>query len=328
MRKVQVNWEEVGAESAGQRIDNFLAKILKGVPRSHIHRILRSGEVRVNSGRVDATYRIQSGDRVRIPPVRRSSAEIKPEGGASLSILLEPFIIYEDESFLALNKPSGWAVHGGSGVRRGVIEQLRAERPGARFLELVHRLDRDTSGILLVAKRRSILVALHELFRQHHLDKRYLAFVKGELAENRLVVSASLHKFHTAGGERRVMVSDAGKESSTVLVSKALLAGATLVEARLQTGRTHQIRVHLSHLGHPIAGDDKYGDFEWNRQNARRGLKRLFLHASLLRFTHPESGEKLVLKAELPPELASFLEKWSATGDDLLPETEKVQESP
>lgn len=309
MRKVQVNWEEVGAESEGQRIDNFLSKILKGVPRSHIHRILRNGEVRVNSGRVDAAYRIQSGDRIRIPPVRRTSPEGKPGDGTTSPPLLEPFVIHEDAGFLALNKPSGWAVHGGSGIRRGVIEQLRAERPTARFLELVHRLDRDTSGILLIAKRRSTLVALHELFRHHHMDKRYLALVKGEFTEERLVVNASLHKFHTVDGERRVMVSDAGKESSTIFISKGRLSGATLVEARLQTGRTHQIRVHLSHLGHPIASDDKYGDFEWNRQNAKLGLKRLFLHASLLRFTHPESGEKLVLQAELPDDLSFFLEK-------------------
>ncbi len=318
LRKTSVTWEEIDEDADRQRIDNFLLNRLKGVPKSHIYRILRSGEVRVNSGRVEATYRLKMGDRVRIPPVdvplARAAPTHAPKWGAAP---LAQAILYEDEGLLALNKPAGVAVHGGSGISLGVIEQLRAERPKARFLELAHRLDRDTSGILLVAKKRSMLVALHDMLRSGAMDKRYLALARGQFKDEKKVVKASLHKFLTESGERRVMVRDDGKVSQTVFRRKQRFEEATLLEAQLLTGRTHQIRVHLAHLGCPIAGDDKYGDFAWNKALARQGLKRMFLHAASLRFTHPVQGELLRLDAPLPPELDQFLARLTPLTDAL-----------
>ncbi|MDE1982489.1 MAG: RluA family pseudouridine synthase [Betaproteobacteria bacterium] len=306
-RKASVSWTEVGEESVGQRIDNFLLGHLKGVPKSHIYRILRSGEVRVNSGRVDATYRLRWGDRVRIPPVRTAPAA--PVGAPKqCKPVLGGFVIHEDESLLALNKPAGWAVHGGSGVSRGIIEQLRAERPQARFLELVHRLDRETSGILLVAKKRSALVALHALLRSHEVDKRYLALVKGRFPDEKRVVRQALTRYLTEAGERRVAVDSEGKTAETQFFRVRRFQEATLMQARLLTGRTHQIRVHLAHLGFPIAGDDKYGDFAWNKTLAKAGLKRMFLHAASLSFVHPTLGEPLSLEAPLPEDLQAYLD--------------------
>ncbi|MDE1942013.1 MAG: RluA family pseudouridine synthase [Betaproteobacteria bacterium] len=314
-RKASVSWTEVGEDSAGQRIDNFLLGHLKGVPKSHIYRILRSGEVRVNSGRVDATYRLRWGDRVRIPPVRTAPATplVAPK---QCKPLLAGQVIYEDEGLLALNKPAGWAVHGGSGISRGIIEQLRAERPQARFLELVHRLDRETSGILLVAKKRSILVALHALLRKNGMDKRYLALVKGCFPDEKRVVRQALTRYLTDEGERRVAVDRDGKEAETQFYRVKRFKETTLMQARLLTGRTHQIRVHLAHLGFPIAGDDKYGDFAWNKSLAKSGLKRMFLHAASLSFIHPALGEPLSLEAPLPEDLQTYL--------DSLPELESA----
>ncbi|NDU92363.1 MAG: RluA family pseudouridine synthase [Ferrovum sp.] len=310
LRKTSVIWEEIDEDADHQRIDNFLLNRLKGVPKSHIYRILRSGEVRVNSGRVDATYRLKIGDRVRIPPVEVPTAKAVPINAPKWGAApLARAILYEDDGLLALNKPSGVAVHGGSGISLGVIEQLRAERPKTRFLELAHRLDRETSGILLIAKKRSMLVALHDMMRSGAMDKRYYALARGQFKDEKKVVKESLHKFLTESGERRVMVRDDGKISQTIFRRKQRFEEATLLEAQLMTGRTHQIRVHLAHLGCPIAGDDKYGDFAWNKVLARQGLKRMFLHAVSLRFIHPAQEAPLTLEAALPPELNQFLER-------------------
>ena len=292
----------VGAEEAGQRVDNYLLRKLKGVPKSHIYRVLRSGEVRVNSGRVDPTCRLESGDRIRVPPIRLvPRAESTAPKGQTLPV------VFEVEALLVVNKPAGLAVHGGSGVASGVIEQLRQQRPEARFLELVHRLDRETSGLLLIAKKRSALTALHARLREGGMGKHYLALVQGRFRNRRQQVKLALYKYLTAEGERRVRVAEDGQAALTVFTRRARWAEASLLEAELHTGRTHQIRVHLAHLGHPIAGDDKYGDFTWNRDLAKRGLKRMFLHAARLALPHPLSGERLQFEAPLPAELERFL---------------------
>jgi 23S rRNA pseudouridine955/2504/2580 synthase len=307
--KRSVVWEEIGEESAGQRIDNYLLGALKGVPKSHVYRILRGGEVRVNSGRVDATYRLKEGDKVRIPPIRMEQRPLLPPNclpkGAPR--LMEA-VIYEDEGLIALNKPAGLAVHGGSGIRMGVIEQLRQELPKARFLELAHRLDRETSGVLLIAKKRATLLGLHELMRAGGgMDKRYLVLAQDQFRDAKRAVKESLHKYTTAGGERRVRIQEDGQESHTIFRRLKRFQEATLLEAQLLTGRTHQIRVHLAHLGCPVAGDDKYGDFPWNKELAKQGLKRMFLHAASLRFKHPITEAPIYLEVPLPPELARFL---------------------
>lgn len=298
---------EVDDASEGQRIDNFLLRICKGVPRSHVYRILRTGEVRVNSRRVDATYRLQAGDRLRIPPVRLPARPARPVPRA-----LELPVIHEDPALLIVNKPAGTAVHGGSGVSYGVIESLRAARPQLRFLELAHRLDRDTSGLLMLAKKRSALTSLHAALREGRVRKRYLALVKGRWRGEGRRVSLPLRKFLTSSGERRVSVDAAGKESQTEFRRERGFRDCTLVSALLLTGRTHQIRVHLAHLGHPILGDDKYGDFELNRALAKQGLKRMFLHAAELEFDHPLTGARMKFEAPLPPALASYLDSLPA----------------
>ncbi len=297
----------VGEETGGQRIDNYLVKLLKGVPKSHIYRILRSGEVRVNGGRAKPDYRIKTGDEVRIPPVRVAAASVR--AALPVSAELERAVLFEDEHILVLNKPSGLAVHGGSGLSFGVIEQLRGQRPQARFLELVHRLDRDTSGVLLIAKKRSALTAMHAELRDGNFKKFYLALVKGVWRNKKQAVRLNLHKYLLASGERRVAVHDDGQESHTVFELKQAWGAYSLLRAELKTGRTHQIRVHLAHLGFPIAGDDKYGDFDLNKELARNGLKRMFLHAASVGFKHPASGAKLVIEAPVPVELQRFLEK-------------------
>lgn len=289
----------VQAESDRQRIDNFLLRHCKGVPRSHIYRILRTGEVRVNSRRVDATYRVREGDRVRIPPIRLAErAAGKPPAPA-----LELPVLFEDDWLLAVDKPAGIAVHGGSGVSFGVIERMRAARPGAKMLELVHRLDRETSGVLLLAKKRAALLGLHAALREGRTEKCYVALVKGKWRGEKRRVSLPLRKHLSAAGERRVSVDADGRESITVFRPLKKAAGCTLLSAELHTGRTHQIRVHLAHLGYPIAGDDKYGDFEWNRELSRRGLKRMFLHAAEMRFDHPGTGLPLRIVSPLPAAL-------------------------
>ncbi|GAB1235712.1 RluA family pseudouridine synthase [Ferrigenium sp. UT5] len=294
---------EIDAESAGQRIDNFLFRHLKGVPKSHVYRILR-GEVRVNKKRIDQTYRLQAGDVLRIPPIRvaeRPEAEYIPAS--------EFPILFEDDALLAVDKPAGTAVHGGSGVSFGVIEQLRHARPQAKFLELVHRLDRETSGVLLVAKKRSALTAMHEIMREGNSDKRYLALVLGQWQNARQHVKLPLHKFDTPQGEKRVMVREDGQQAHTIFNLQKNWPGFSLLEAELKTGRTHQIRVHLSHLGFPIAGDSKYGDFARNKELMKQGLKRMFLHAHSISFNHPLTQEALRIVAPLAPELQKFLDR-------------------
>ena len=310
--KPEVGWLTVDAESAGQRLDNFLIRHLKGVPKTHVYRIIRSGEVRVNKGRAGADTRVSAGDMVRVPPVRvaeRPAASAVP--GREFPVLLE------DEQLLAIDKPAGVAVHGGSGVAFGVIEQLRRARPDARLLELVHRLDRETSGVLLVAKKRSALKQLQDQFRARDTGKTYLALVLGDWPERLKVIDAPLRRYlvKTADspgeGERRVKVvakDDAeGMRSITLVRVRERLPGFTLLEVTIKTGRTHQIRVHLAAQGHPIAGDDKYGDCERNKALQRQGLKRMFLHAWRLQFAHPATGERTELQAPLPPDLHDFV---------------------
>jgi 23S rRNA pseudouridine955/2504/2580 synthase len=303
----KVSFFRVGSEEAGQRIDNFLLRIAKGVPKSHVYRVIRAGEVRVNKKRVDVTYRLEEGDLVRLPPMRLAAPPAQKARAAEFPIL------FEDEHLLVIDKPAGVAVHGGSGVSFGVIEQLRAARPNAPFLELVHRLDRETSGILALAKKRSCLTALHEQIRGGEMDKRYLALVLGAWPNLRQHIKAPLLKYLQGDGERRVRVDPAGVAAHTVVSLKERFAGAALLEVELKTGRTHQIRVHLAHLGFPIAGDDKYGDFAANRDLARAAarplLRRMFLHAWRLGLRHPATGAPLELEAPLPPECLECLEE-------------------
>ncbi len=307
----------VDEASAGQRLDNYLIRVLKGVPKTHLYRIIRSGEVRRNKGRVAADDRVQAGDVLRIPPVRVAE---RPAQNLSVAPARQFPVVHEDDAFLAIDKPAGVAVHGGSGVSSGVIEQLRQARPQAKFLELVHRLDRETSGLLLIAKKRSALKALQEQFRERETGKTYLTLVKGTWPARLKVLDQPLHKYLLPDGERRVKVvaadhPDGMRAVSLVRVVRTVPAPAglpagladtfTLLAVTIKTGRTHQIRVHLANAGHPIVGDDKYGDFELNRQMARLGLKRMFLHAWRLRIAHPITGDSMELHSELPPELAS-----------------------
>ena len=294
---------EVGEESVGQRIDNFLIRNLKGVPKSHVYRILRSGEVRVNSGRIKPDYRLVDGDKGRVPPVRVASPEARPP---ARSLALP--VVFEDDALIVIDKPSGVAVHGGSGISFGVIESLRAERPRAKFLELAHRLDRDTSGLLMVGKKRTALVELHRMLRDGEVRKDYVAIVKGRWKGGGRKIDLPLHKYVTAEGERRVSVRDDGQQAISLF--KPLAAGdtASMLDIRLMTGRTHQIRVHAAHVGHPILGDDKYGDFDLNRALVKQGVKRLFLHARQLSLSHPISGEPLAFVSPLPPEMQRFLD--------------------
>ena len=297
----------IDTASDGQRVDNFLMRLCKGVPRSHIYRILRTGEVRVNSRRVDATYRLKSGDTVRIPPVRLAQRGHKRRVPPALLP-----VVYQDPSLLVVDKPAGTAVHGGSGVSFGVIEQLRAAQPEQKFLELVHRLDRETSGLLAIAKKRSALTGLHAALREGRVRKDYLVLVKGRWPKEPQRVRLPLKKFLTRSGERRVSVDREGRDSETVFRRKQVFRDYTLVSAELLTGRTHQIRVQLAHLGFPIAGDNKYGEIELNRSLAKQGLRRMFLHAAVLEFEHPLTGDSLKLTSPLPPELATFLRSLAA----------------
>ena len=301
LSKPQVTWLEVGEESEAQRIDNFLLRQLKGVPKSHVYRVLRSGEVRVNSGRVKPDYRVRVGDRLRIPPIRVAAPNPKPPA--------KPFglpIVHEDSSLLVVDKPSGVAVHGGSGVSFGVIELLRAARPEAKLLELAHRLDRDTSGLLIIAKKRSALVELHRMLRDGEVEKIYAAIVKGVPAKKQFDISDALHKYVNAKGERRVAVKEGGQSAMTRISLLQKSSDLSLLQLRLMTGRTHQIRVHLAHAGHPVLGDDKYGDFELNRALARQGVKRLFLHAQRLAFKHPADGKVMKFEAPLHDDMSRF----------------------
>jgi 23S rRNA pseudouridine955/2504/2580 synthase len=324
--------------SEGQRLDNFLVKLLKGVPKTHVYRVIRSGEVRVNKGRAGADTRLAMGDEVRIPPVRvadRSDAPVAPAR--------EFPVVFEDDFLIAIDKPAGVAVHGGSGVSSGVIEQLRQARPAAKFLELVHRLDKETSGLLLIAKKRSALVVLQDQLRQRETGKTYAALVIGAWPARRKVIDVALHKTLTAGGERRVHAVEEDHEDGRRSITLVRIAqsfgprspqgavGAgppggrsavlgrpgdgcfTLLDVTIKTGRTHQIRVHLTHEGHAIVGDEKYGDFALNKAMARGAavpgcrFERMFLHAKYLRFTHPGSNEVIELAAPLPAECAALI---------------------
>ncbi|RLT89938.1 MULTISPECIES: 23S rRNA pseudouridine(955/2504/2580) synthase RluC [unclassified Ketobacter] len=299
----------VTEDQFGQRLDNFLMTRLKGVPKSAIYRMIRKGEVRVNKGRTKPDYKLQQGDLVRVPPARTKEVSAStPFVGDSLKSQLESAILYEDDGLIVLNKPSGLAVHGGSGVSLGVIEALRQIRPGQRFLELVHRLDRDTSGCLMVAKKRSVLKKLHEDLRLGAMQKTYLALLWGRWSGLEHRIEAPLRKFHLASGERVVRVSADGKPSLTLFRQLELYEQATLVEARPITGRTHQIRVHAQHAGHPIAGDDKYLHREQAVYFEERGLKRLFLHAASLELQDLDGNSRL-FEAPLPPELSTFLSR-------------------
>jgi 23S rRNA pseudouridine955/2504/2580 synthase len=313
LSKARATLLEVGEEGAEQRIDNFLLRRLKGVPKSHVYRVLRSGQVRVNSGRVKPDYRLRPGDRVRVPPVRVALPAAK-----AIPRPLDLPVAYEDAALLVIDKPSGVAVHGGSGVSFGVIESLRAERPQAKLLELAHRLDRDTSGLLVVAKKRSALVALHRMLREGGVEKVYVALVQGRWTGGAREIREPLHKFVTAGGERRVAVHAGGQAAATRVWPIAATAECSLLELRLLTGRTHQIRVHLAYAGHPVVGDDKYGDFALNREMAKRGLKRLQLHARRLAFAHPVTGAALRLEARLPEDMRRFVETHFALRPDRL----------
>ncbi len=304
----QVQRLTVDAESDGQRLDNFLLRVLKGVPKTHVYRVIRSGEVRVNKGRASADTRVATGDEIRVPPVRLPERPVVHVPAREFPIL------FEDEHLLAVNKPAGVAVHGGSGISSGVIEQLRQARPDARFLELVHRLDKETSGVLLLAKKRSALVALQDQFRARDTGKHYQALVSGAWPKNLKVIDQALHKTLDAAGERHVkVVSPAhadGRRSITLIRSAQAHGAFTLLDVALKTGRTHQIRVHLAHAGHPIVGDPKYGDFVLNKAVARdKRFARMFLHARELAFDHPASGARITVQAPLPSDCATLLQQ-------------------
>ena len=304
----RVTFQVIGEDSAGQRLDNYIFRIAKGVPKSHVYRIVRNGEVRVNKARAEADRRLELGDVVRLPPIR-VAAERSPPQPMPLAEL--PPVLFEDAHLLVVDKPAGLASHGGSGIAFGLIERLRVARPDCAFLELAHRLDRDTSGVLLLAKSRRALVRLHDDLREGLVDKRYLALVHGDWVNDRQHVKAPLTKYLTGSGERRVAVDPDGMPSHTIFTLRERFGAFSLIEAQLKSGRTHQIRVHLKHLGFPIAGDDKYGDFDLNRSLAHGefGVRfgRMFLHAFRVVLTHPISGEALSIETPLPANCAAML---------------------
>ena len=302
----KVQQREIDSETAGQRLDNFLLGQLKGVPRSHVYRLIRSGQVRVNSGRAKAAYRLQAGDRVRVPPVAVKAPAVPVATPENLDWLADR-IIHEDSRILVVDKPAGLAVHGGSSISLGVIEALRLLRPTAKDLELAHRLDRGTSGCLLLAKRRSALRVLHELLREGEVDKRYMTLVKGRWPEDAVTIDAPLVT-RRVGGEARVKVDPSGKEAqSSFRLLERFGKTASLLEVSIATGRTHQIRVHAAHAGHPVAGDERYGDDDFNAYARTFGLRRMFLHAHSLSFTWPETGEEFNASVPLPDELKAVL---------------------
>ncbi|GAB1052021.1 MAG: 23S rRNA pseudouridine(955/2504/2580) synthase RluC [Shewanella algae] len=308
---LQVRLVTIDEDNVGQRIDNFLLSKLKGVPKSMIYRIVRKGEVRVNKKRIKPEYKLAEGDQVRIPPVRVSEENYRTAPSANLERVsrLEDRILFEDKHILVLNKPAGIAVHGGSGVDYGVIEALRSLRPQQKFLELVHRLDKDTSGVLLVAKKRSALKHLHDQLRHKQMQKDYQALVRGEWQKHDKVVKAPLLKLTLKSGERIVRVNTEGKASETRFKILQRYDGATLVQASPVTGRTHQIRVHCQYAGHPIACDEKYSEQKFDDSMRALGLNRLFLHAAQLKFTHPDTETEMTVQAPLDPELLELLDK-------------------
>jgi 23S rRNA pseudouridine955/2504/2580 synthase len=307
----QASHLQVDESSSGQRLDNFLMRVLKGVPKTHIYRVIRSGEVRINKGRAAADTRVRGGDDVRLPPVRLAQ---RPAAAAAPAREFD--VLFEDDWLLAIDKPGGVAVHGGSGVSFGVIEQLRRARPQARFLELVHRLDRETSGVLLLAKKRSALTALQDQFRSRSTGKTYSALVLGRWPETLKIIDVPLHKFVAADGERRVRAShdELAKRSITAVKVVRVFEQCSLLDVSIKTGRTHQIRVHLADAGHAIVGDDKYGDFAFNKALARgeavpgRRFDGMFLHARQLAFDHPHSQQRIELSAPLPEACTALLD--------------------
>ena len=310
-----VNHLNITEADAGQRLDNYLIKVLKGVPKSHIQRIIRAGEVRLNKKRCKGTDRLTEGDVLRIPPIRIAEKQRPSESSAAPAREFE--IVYEDDAMLVINKPAGVAVHGGSGISFGVIEQIRRARPEARYLELVHRLDKDTSGLLMIAKKRSALVKLHEAIRNDHPKKIYLALGVGKFAQDKVHVKLPLYKYTGAQGEKMVRVSEEGQSAHTIfrvlnrfsgaMLHQIGLSDLTYIEATLKTGRTHQIRVHMQSQNCPIAGDERYGDYQANKRLQKLGLKRMFLHAAELHLSHPLTDEPLKLVAPLPQELAQMM---------------------
>ena len=310
-----VNHLNITEADAGQRLDNYLIKVLKGVPKSHIQRIIRAGEVRLNKKRCKGTDRLTEGDVLRIPPIRIAEKQRPSESNAAPAREFE--IVYEDDAMLVINKPAGVAVHGGSGISFGVIEQIRRARPEARYLELVHRLDKDTSGLLMIAKKRSALVKLHEAIRNDHPKKIYLALGVGKFAQDKVHVKLPLYKYTGAQGEKMVRVSEEGQSAHTIfrvlnrfsgaMLHQIGLSDLTYIEATLKTGRTHQIRVHMQSQNCPIAGDERYGDYQANKRLQKLGLKRMFLHAAELHLNHPLTDEPLKLVAPLPQELAQMM---------------------
>lgn len=310
--------ECIEEEESDQRVDSFLFKRYRNVPKSHLYQLLRSGQVRVNGKRIIASYRLQLGDIVRIPPIKTTEKNPSRQIAIAPSSFFTFTALYEDDALLVIDKPGGLAVHGGSGISFGVIEQLRSQNPSWKFLELVHRLDRDTSGVLMLAKKRTALVELHRQIREGLMDKHYLVMVGGEWHNAKQHVKLALNKYVTASGERRVAVSTGEHADSKSMLSHTIFKlqktwkNFSLLDAELKTGRTHQIRVHLAHLGFPIIGDDKYGDFEINRQLAKaRGqnkLTRMFLHAHTLQITHPNTGERMQLKSPLSKDLQKFID--------------------
>lgn len=304
-KSMVVSWFDISEDNDGQRLDNFLVSRLKGVPKSRIYRLVRKGEVRVNKGRKRPEYRLKIGDRVRIPPISQAERVGQVRDPANLS-WLEDRILHEDKQIIVLNKPSGMAVHGGSGISLGLIEAMRSLRGQNRFLELVHRLDRDTSGCILLAKKRSALVALHAQLQTHKVDKRYMALIKGNWRGGTKKVSASLERLSGPNGERMVRVSEAGKSAISFIKPVQQFQAYTLVEIQLKTGRTHQARVHCAHLDQAIAGDQRYGDPETNKKLKSIGLKRLFLHAASIEFAINED-KKIKVSAPLPPELQKVI---------------------
>jgi len=308
-----VQFIEITNSNAGQRLDNFLLSLEKGVPKSRIYRALRKGEVRVNKGRKKQTYKLQLGDTVRIPPLHVTEKTISNTVSDFLRQQLTESILHEDDDLLILNKPSGLAVHAGSGIDQGIIEALRIIRSELPFLELVHRLDRDTSGCLLLAKSRAALLNLQQQMIEHDINKRYLTLLRGNWGNDQKKVIAPLLKNTVSAGERMVQVNDDGKYAETLFIPLQQFPDAQLTEVVLSTGRTHQIRVHAKHIGHPLAGDDKYGQRAFNKQMKKAGLKRLFLHAWKLGITHPNTNEALQIEAPIPMPLQTFISKMTIT---------------
>lgn len=306
-----VRFQTVEEDFVGQRLDNYLLRILKGVPKSRIYRLLRKGEVRVNKGRAKPDRRLEMGDQIRIPPIRVADREASNSPGSQLQQRLVDSIIFEDDALLIINKPSGIAVHGGSGVSFGVIEGFRAQRPNSRYLELVHRLDRDTSGCLMLAKSRAVLMQIQRAMQADAVKKYYAALVKGHWDKGKSTINAPLKKNQLSSGERMVRVDPTGKPSVSHFKVIKRFQSASMLEVLLETGRTHQIRVHTQFAGQPIAGDAKYGDRLFNEQLRACGLKRLFLHASRLEFCHPISGDRIEVEAPLPKELRATVEALS-----------------